>query len=314
MIFTQDQIWELLRIVDFQYSVYIGKHVGTDILTHDDLKILRDYGFDVKTIKSVPTVEQAFQFGRLSKALGNSRTKSITNYNDFKKFLAAGGFADLNRYEQTVLNTIKSQSYGAIKSIGESVKLDIRTAISNENIARRSNYEDIIRSAAKKTVADRTSLKNMMLEIGNRTQDWNTKLGRIVETEMHNAFEEGRATMIQQDEGSDALVYKDVYPGACRHCIRLFLTGGLGSEPRVFKLSELRANGTNVGRKAAEYLPVIGAVHPYCRCTLNIVPFGYKWDKEKRAFTEPDKEFKRQSYAHIKAPLKVTIGDKEYVV
>ena len=54
-----------------------------------------------------------------------------------------------------------------------------------------------------------------------------------------------------------------------------YLDGGLGSAPKVFRLDELKANGTNVGRKAAEYQPVVGPLHPWCRCTLERVPFGF---------------------------------------
>ncbi len=47
----------------------------------------------------------------------------------------------------------------------------------------------------------------------------------------------------------------------CPDCRRLFLEDGA---PRVFPLSELRANGTNVGVKRANWKPVLGPVHPWC--------------------------------------------------
>lgn len=36
---------------------------------------------------------------------------------------------------------------------------------------------------------------------------------------------------------------------------------------------------TNHGLKAADWLPTIGSVHPYCRCQLSVVPEGYEFEK-----------------------------------
>jgi hypothetical protein len=48
----------------------------------------------------------------------------------------------------------------------------------------------------------------------------------------------------------------------CKHCKRLHI--GPDGQPRIFKLSDLEANGTNVGRKASEWKAVVGTVHPHC--------------------------------------------------
>ena len=101
--------------------------------------------------------------------------------------------------------------------------------------------------------------------------------------------------------------FKDVYNGACKHCIKAYLTGGIDSEPKIFKLSELRANGTNIGKKPEAWLPVIGGMHPHCRCTLNKYNPLYSWDSKTRSFTKP-KEYK-QRYAY---DISVTIGGVEH--
>lgn len=58
----------------------------------------------------------------------------------------------------------------------------------------------------------------------------------------------------------------------CANCRRHYGAGDGTDRPRIFFLEDLEANGTNVGRKAREWLPVIGPMHPSCRCTLVIVP------------------------------------------
>ena len=59
-------------------------------------------------------------------------------------------------------------------------------------------------------------------------------------------------------------VFKDVFVGGCRHCIRLYLTGGIGSQPKIFKISDLIANGDNIGVKVNDWKPVISSTHPHC--------------------------------------------------
>jgi hypothetical protein len=61
----------------------------------------------------------------------------------------------------------------------------------------------------------------------------------------------------------------------CVNCNRLYLDSGI---PRIFKLSEMAVS--NVGRKAADWLPTIGAVHPWCHCQLHVLPEGFGFKKK----------------------------------
>jgi hypothetical protein len=64
----------------------------------------------------------------------------------------------------------------------------------------------------------------------------------------------------------------------CKHCDRLY--NGPDGNPRIFPLSTLVANGTNVGKKTAEWQAVIGTIHPHCSCQLLRIPDGYGFNKE----------------------------------
>jgi hypothetical protein len=68
-------------------------------------------------------------------------------------------------------------------------------------------------------------------------------------------------------------VAKLPYPDACGACLAAYTTDGV--TPRVFTLDELRANGSNAGRKAAERRPTLEAFHPRCTCEVCEVPTGY---------------------------------------
>ena len=312
ILLSNNQISELLSYIRFNYTMYIGKHVGADVLTNDDISVLNKFGIDIDDFPEYTTSDMAFEFGRLSQALSREEVASMP-YQDIKKFIQGGGYFPMTDVEKSAFEYSKSQSYNSIKRLGEKAGSDLHRIVGNSEQAIRSKYEEIIRSETQKTIVLRRSMKDMALAIQHQTGDWTRDMDRVVETEMHNTFDNGRASYLQGKYGGDVLVYKDVYDNACKHCIRLYTTNGIGSKPRVFKLSTLISNGTNVGRKADDWKPVIGATHPYCRCTLNKVPDEYNWDSDSRSFTKPDKKFNRKSNV-LRGNIKIKVGDKEFLV
>jgi len=64
----------------------------------------------------------------------------------------------------------------------------------------------------------------------------------------------------------------------CPHCRRLHLESD-GVTPKIYRLSDVLANGTNVGKKADDWQMVINVVHPNCRCQLVQLPKGYFFNK-----------------------------------
>jgi hypothetical protein len=129
--------------------------------------------------------------------------------------------------------------------------------------------------AAAEEVARR--LRDAMKEL---KRDWL----RTAHTEMHNAKEEAKAIVLaHRSPNRDPRAFKRPRPDACKFCVLLYLRPD-GITPRVFKLSELLANGTNVGRRAGrptrsgklrtEWKATIGAVHPFCQCELHVLPEG----------------------------------------
>jgi hypothetical protein len=251
-------------------------------------------------------LEQSFYWGRLSQALQQQSYR--VKYADFLEYLRRGQYIPLNTTEQYALKYVKRNTYSHIKGLGDRIKQTVNGIITENDPLLRSSYEEVIRSSAERTIIDRDSLQNMVLEIGHRTGDWQRDLGRIAATEMQNAYQYGRSEQIKREKGTDQLVYKQVFPQACRHCIRLYLTNGVGSKPILFKLKELQANGTNIGLKVTDWKPVISSTHPWCRCMLEAVPQGYTWDEENEMFSPPKFE-KREPLGIV-----VHVGDKTFNV
>ena len=137
--------------------------------------------------------------------------------------------------------------------------------------------------------ADRVAAAAVGKKIRSATGDLKRDWLRAAYTEIHNTVEEAKAIVIAHRSGErDPRVYKVPRPTACSYCRLLYLKPD-GVTPRVFKLSALLANGSNVGRKAnrptfsgrsrTEWKPVVGAAHPFCACSLHFLAPGMGFGK-----------------------------------
>lgn len=118
--------------------------------------------------------------------------------------------------------------------------------------------------------------------------------------------------MIMKEHGIHAKVYKQTMQQACRYCLNAYTTNGYGSKPVIFDLSELIANGTNIGRKSKDWKPVLTNIHPFCRCNLRYIPDGYEWDDKTQSF-EP-KKVEDKDRVERKSKVKITVGTKHFEV
>ena len=293
-LFSQNQIEELLRLISYHQTLFIAKTIGSDVLSESDLKILKENGIHPERFKEIPILHQAFKFGVLAQALGDKA--AVLSYDDFKEYIKKGKFIPLTKPENLALQRVKFQAYKDIKALGNKF---------GDNL-----YQRIIEKESSSAVENRKTVRELVLELASKTDDWERDFGRISDYIMHSSYEEGRVAYISSLYGSDSLIYRDVYPGACKYCVGLYLTAGIGSQPKLFKLSEIQANGTNIGLKPVDWKPVINSTHPHCRCTWNNLPSGYVWNQRKGIFEAPPVENK----IGRKAKIKISIGDKKYEV
>jgi hypothetical protein len=106
----------------------------------------------------------------------------------------------------------------------------------------------------------------------------------------------------------------------CPSCRRAYLNND--GSPRLFRLSQLEANGTNIGKKTNAWLPTLGQMHPHCRCLLqyfeelpNTTTNDYEFDESKQRYILKEKvltDDKRK--IQRKSKVKIDIGDKHFEV
>ena len=276
-----EQIFELLRIIDRNHNIYFITQFGEDFLTKEEKDKLVEEGVDFTKLYQPENdlIFNSFHFGILAQSL-LQQAENI-EYSDLKQYISRGEYLPLTTREKIVLESIRSQSLSDIKGLKGRIFQDINQILINNT---RPIQEEFLREEILNRVLSKKSVEEIAREIGKKTGDWNRDFDRIVQFVSHTAYEEGKVSHILKYSGEeDPEVYKTVYEGSCRHCIRLYLTEGLGSQPRLFKLSVLRSNGTNIGRKVDDWKPTIGPTHPYCftnRRTPIYTSKGYKYIKD----------------------------------
>lgn len=307
MRFSPEQIAELSEIIDRFALVFIAEQIGPDFLSQREKDLLRKHGIDVNTLPQTYVFEHAFKFGILSEALGNKQAKGM-NYEQFKEFVNSGKFIPLTDIEQGALDYVKMRGASDLRGLGNKISKDFSHTLIEGDRRARLQYEKLIKKETEQAIINRKSATYLASELGHKTGDWARDFDRIADYVMHEAYDNGRAMSIIRRYGPDAEVFKDVYEGACKHCIRLYLTGDIHSEPKLFKVSVLIANGNNIGVKVADLKPVIGATHPYCRCTLNFKPGYSTWSVAQRQFVlTSNRDQFSPAIRNRKSKVKVTI-------
>jgi hypothetical protein len=110
--------------------------------------------------------------------------------------------------------------------------------------------------------------KNLRGLLTDKVEGWEHRWRTIIGTELNRASNWGAMDAILSNnpsKGPEALtVYKQGNKpghGACKYCTKFWYMED-GITPRVYTMAELAANGSNVGRKAKDWLPTIDSTHP----------------------------------------------------
>lgn len=311
--FTFLQIQELLDIIANNNMIFIASKIGPDYLKEEEKARLIGLGINPYHIYRPENdfFLTQFHLGLISDAIGTFEADKLT-FNDLKKYFLSGKYIPLSEIERNAINSVKTQCLSDIRALEGRIFRDVNNIIDRVNKNNRTAYEEVIREGIKQGLEDKKTPRQIASELGHKTGDWTRDFKRITEYVSHQAFDEGRAAMIERKKGAEAKVYKNVFDGACKYCIDLYMENGIGSQPKIFLLTELKNNGTNIGRKPKDWLPIIGSTHPYCRCTLDSYDPRFKWNPKTKAFDIVDVKVVEEK--RVRKPVRFTVGSKEYSV
>lgn len=266
---TARQIREIKRIISEHTELLMELTVGGGKVSPELVKKLKL----PKEIKDMITT--GYKYGKLGVIQGKDLSKMTVDEVD--KLIKQ---VKITTRQQKSIEYLKAQTQLTIDSLTQRITNGVLSAALQSQISMYEAVKQVVPSA----IENNTDRYKVAQQLRDMTNDWERDWHRVVHTEMWNAKVQGEANAIVDNEsplsqkGKDTLVFKRPAHNACNKCKQLYLERD-GITPKVFKLSEMQAFGTNYGLKQADWKPVVGTVHPNCMCVLSVMPDGYHFDK-----------------------------------
>lgn len=254
MLLTPEQIYQIQQIIADHHAAFTANTMGEDAIPPDVLEDLKKKGLITESLNSI---SETYTYGHLLGQLENKKVAGMS-YLEFKDFIQDNP-VPLTPIELGSMRMAAQSAGQYCRGLGNRVQVQTGAILIEADRQLRARMESDIRNATEENIAKRETVKQLKTDLGWATRDWARDMDRIAVTEKVTAMNHGTADSFRKEHGADVLVAKIALPGACRHCLRLH-NGPNG--PRVYKLSTVEENGTNVGRKANDWQMVVGSVHP----------------------------------------------------
>jgi hypothetical protein len=277
------QLKEVSRIIDDHHSAFLVQIGLGDTLPEEQVTRLLKTGLITKAQVKRGLIEGAFLFGFLADSMEELKLKDMS-YSDFKHFITQKS-VPLSAEETMAIKHLKRSVATHLKGLGGRIDQSTQEVLVDADQDLRRRLAAVVKRELVQGIEKRKSLNEVVGALRKATNDHAHNWHRIVVTEVNNAFQEGKLATIQKsNKGRDPWVFKRVRKGACEECKSAYLTKS--GTPRVFKLSELLATGTNVNRVRADRQPTVKSHHPWCQCELQEMPPGFKFDRSGKLVYE----------------------------
>ena len=294
--------WNQVKtLIKLYHLNFLYDAIGEDFLSEEEIIFLeKNLGKSKLDSSKIPLLDKIFAFGQISQKIGLENANKLTK-KDLELWLKE------NKIKATPqLEKIKAQAYLDILSKQFQIEKDLRQGILNE--ANKKEFK----------------MSNIIDGIKEKFEDW-SYLKDSISYISESALNEGKVEEIRnqtKDGENDPIVYKVpiLDEKLCPNCRRAYLNNN--GTPKLFKLSELASNGTNIGKKPKDWLPTLGVLHLRCRCLLqyfenipNTSTEDYEFDESKQRYILKEKildDHKRK--IERKSKVKITIGDKQFEV
>ncbi len=275
-----------------------------------DLKRWKDLGLVDKSVTPKDFVSRnpqgklirnAFVYGRFHTAIEAASEEQAAGYTEVVKQALS---RPLTRPDKHAVAIAEQQAASYITKFGEEVAGEAAALareksrqIVREMVAdahgKKLAITDALGEPSEKMVSTWSELSSELYHrFEDKARDWD----RIAFYELNDAKRAGRGLGLLEKYGEGKLVYKTPMPTACAQCKALYLDES--GHPRLFRLGEMLAYGSNIGKKplpvrkgevaassrpdgAPAYEPVAGLVHPYCECGGPNVFTGMEWWADK---------------------------------
>lgn len=268
MALTPSQIRLIKKVIEEHMNVIMELTIGDTQVSPQTLKKL---GLP-KPISNLIT--DSYKYGKLITVMNKNLSKmSPQEINTLIKRLK------ISSRQQKSMEYLKAKTQLSIDNLTQKMTSAVVTSALQDQLGMYQAVGKVIPEA----VGNTTERYKVIQQLRELTNDWERDWHRVAHSEMWDAKVQGEANAIIDGEspvskkGTETMVFKRPAPNACNKCKQLYLESD-GVTPKLFKITELQANGSNYGKRQADWKPTLGILHPNCMCPLSVMPDGYKFD------------------------------------
>lgn len=268
MAITPGQLRQIKKIVEEHMEVLMELTVGD---AKSSEKLVKQLNLPKEL---ADLITSSYKYGKLNitqgKSLSDMAPAQVTQF--IKKLT-------LSPRQKKSIEYLKAKTQATISSLTSKIVTGVVNTVLNDQIGMYQAIKQVVPGA----ITQHQDRYQVIQQLRDMTGDWERDWHRVAHTEMWDAKVQGEANAIADNEsplsqkGTETLVFKRPGPLACNKCKQLYLEKD-GITPKVFKLSDMQALGTNYGLKQANWKPVVGTVHPNCMCPLSVMPDGFHFD------------------------------------
>lgn len=277
MVISQKTIEKIRQIINKHYNRLIISVLGNDLLSQQELNELKNAGYDISNKDSLLSL--AYHHNFINAPIDKI---SPTSVGDMKSQQSVTGIKPIGEAHDFTVDHLNETTKQYINKL----KLDVGSRV--EGFIRQNNVDykfNALSNLDRTDLADRLVKESSVGKVkqllrdssGDANRDWN----RIALTELGNAIGAGSVDRIVSDnmnkDTDDIYVYRIIVGDSitCKFCRQFY--GDVGNAPKIYKLSTLLANGSNIGKNTSQWRPVTGSTHPNTR-TSQIVELkpGFK--------------------------------------
>jgi hypothetical protein len=276
MIVSKDLLNKIRKIIENHFNHLTISILGNGVFTAEELAQLATMGIDTSNPNSF--LRSVYVHNLINNASIDTMPASLRAMLAQQK----SGKLALTGLETMAIDHLNETFKGYLDKLKQEVVTNMSKVILENNMLHK--FELIAKP--DKTLEEQEEIRDLTMskikqELRDATGKSSRNWDRIVSTEMGNAIGMGSADRIAKDnvdkDAEDVYVYRIIKNDAklCKYCRKFYLDND--GTPKLYRFSELLGNGTNYGKKAVDWLPVLGAVHPYDRCSpaLELKP-GWK--------------------------------------
>lgn len=268
-ILTKEQLREIKAIIEKYHTAVVGMVLSPDALTEGEQLLLTEAGVDLT--QPLEVIRQSYLFGQVTGHQESPKTENMS-YSQFANHVRKNP-VPLTAQEEHAVEAAEYRAAEHIRHLGARVSSQFADAVFEEDNKARAQLMQAARDEVAENIVKRESigaLKNRLGKIGEGyDRDWR----RVAITEKHIAMQRGLVDSYKKQTGPETQVFVRPNEDACKYCKNHYLDSS--GQPLIFNVGDIEANGDNVDRKAAEYLPVVPPLHPNCLCQTSRIPKDY---------------------------------------